>query len=71
MKNFSINGGVPFTLFSKRLSFRDCNKTFKLDEDLLGTMTNYDFNVSPSNPQDQKIIHEFGKQMNFNIKEKG
>ena len=33
-------------------------------------MTNYDFNVSHSDPKDQKLIYEFGKEMNFNIKQK-
>ena len=34
-------------------------------------MTSYESNVSHSNPQDQKLIYEFGKEMNFNIKQKG
>ena len=34
-------------------------------------MTNYDFNVSHSNPKDQKLSYEFGKEMNFVIKQKG
>ena len=31
----------------------------------------YDFNVSHSDQEDQKLIYEFGKEMNFNIKHKG
>ena len=34
-------------------------------------MTNYDLNVSHSNPKDQKLIYDFGKEMNFNNKQKG
>ena len=34
-------------------------------------MTNYDLNVSLSNPKDQKLIYEFGKEMMFIIKQKG
>ena len=34
-------------------------------------MTNYDFNVSHSNPQDQKLLYEFGNEMKFDIKQKG
>ena len=34
-------------------------------------MSKYDFNVSHSNPKDQKINYEFGKEMCFNIKQKG
>ena len=35
MNDFLINTGVPVTLYSNMLTFRDCNKPFKLDEDLL------------------------------------
>ena len=44
------------------LTFGDSNKSFKLDGDLFETMTNYDFNVNHANPQDQKLIYEFGKK---------
>ena len=47
------------------LTSRDSNKSFKLDGVILETMTNYDFNVSH-----QKLIYEFGKVMNFNIRQK-
>ena len=50
------------------LTFRNSKKTFKLDGDLLEPMSHYDFNDSQSNPQDQKIIYEYGKEMNSNIK---
>ena len=71
MNDFLINEGIPVTLFSNMLLFRDSNKSFKLDGDLLETMTNNEFNVSHSDPKDQKLIYEFGKEMNFNIKQKG
>ena len=70
MNNFLINDGIPVSLFSIMIIFRDKNKSFKLDGDLLETMTNYGFNVSHSNPKDQKLIYEFEKQMNFNFKQK-
>ena len=71
MNDFLVNDGIPVTLFSNMLIFRDSNKSFKLDGDLSEIMTNYDFNVSHSNPKDKKLIYEFAKEMNFNIKEKG
>ena len=71
MNYFLINVGIPVTLFSIMITFRDSNKSFKLDGDLLETITNYDFNVSHSHPKDQKLIYDFGKEMNFNIKQKG
>ena len=51
MRDFLTNGGIPVTIYSNMLTFRDSNKSFKLDGDLLETMTNYDFNVSLSNPK--------------------
>ena len=71
MNDFKINDGIPVTLVSNMLIFRDSNKSFKLEGDLLETMTNYDFNVDHSNQQDRKLIYEFVKEMNFNIRQKG
>ena len=71
MNDFLINEGIPVTLVSNMLVFRDSNKSFKLDGDLLETMTNYDFNVDHSNQQDRKLFYEFVKEMNFNIRQKG
>ena len=71
MNDFLINKVIPVTLVSNLLIFRDSNKSFKLEGDLLETITSYDFNVDYSNQQDRKLIYEFAKEMNFNIKEKG
>ena len=71
MNDFKINKGIPVTLFSNMLIFRDGNKSFKLEGDLLEAMTNYDFNVDHSNQQDRKLIYELAKEMNFNKREKG
>ena len=59
MNNFLINRGIPVTLYSNMLTFRDSNKSFELDGELLKTMTNFDVNVSHANPKDQKMIYEF------------
>ena len=71
MEDFLINGDIQVTLFSILLTFRDSNKSLKLDGDLLETMKNYDFNVIHSNPTHQKLIYEFGKEMKVTIKQKG
>ena len=71
MNDFKINKVIPVTLVSNLLIFRDSNKSFKLEGDLLEAITNFDFNVDHSNQQDRKLIYEFAKEMNFNIKEKG
>ena len=71
MNDFLINGGIPVTLFSNMLPFKDSSKSFKIDGELSETMTNYDFNVNLSNPEDQKLSYEFVKEKYFNIKQKG
>ena len=55
MNDFLINDGIPVTLFSNIITFRDSNKSFKLDGDLLETMTNFDSNDSHSNPKKSKF----------------
>ena len=71
INDFLINESIPITLFSNMLIFRDSNKSFKLDGDLLKVITNYKFNADHSNPQDKKLIYEFTKEMNFDIKKIG
>ena len=71
MNDFLINGGIPVTLYSNMLTFRDSSKSFKLDGDLLETKTNYDFNVTHSIPKDRKPIYKFGEETKFDIKQKG
>ena len=34
-------------------------------------MTSYKFNVDQSNPQDRKLIYEFGKEKKFNVRQVG
>ena len=56
MNDFLIDGGIPVSLYSNMLTFRD-----NLDGDLLETMKIYDFIVNHAKPRDQKLIYEFGK----------
>ena len=71
MNDFLINTSIPDTLYSNMLTFRDSNRSFNLDGDLLETISIDSFNVGLSNPQDQKLNYEFGKEMKLNIKQKG
>ena len=56
MKDFLMNGSVAVTIYSNMLTFTDSNRSFRLDGDLLKTMTKYVFNVDHSNQQDRKLI---------------
>ena len=56
MNDFLIHGSIPVTIFSNMITFRDSNKTFRLEGDLLKVITNFKFNVDHSSPQDKKVI---------------
>ena len=62
---------MPVNLYSKMVTFKDSNKSFTLDGDLLETKTSHGFSFTHSNPQDQKQIYEVGKYMKFNMKQIG
>ena len=71
MNDFLIHGNIPVTIFSNMITFRDSNKTFRLEGDLLKVITNHKFNVDHSSPQDKKLIYEFAKEMNYDTKSPG
>ena len=67
---FLINEGIPVIFISNMITIRDSIESFKLDGDLSETMTSYDFNVSHSNPKDQKLFYDFAKEMNLPLNRK-
>ena len=69
--DFLIHGAIPVTIFSNMIVFRDSNKSFRLEGDLLKVITIHKFNVDHSSPQDKKIIYQFAKEMNYDIKSTG
>ena len=71
LNDFLIHGNIPVTIFSNMITFRDSNKTFRLEGDLLKVITNYKFNVDHSSPQDKKLFNKFAKEMNYDINSTG
>ena len=71
LNDFLIHGTIPVTIFSNTIVFRDSNKSFRLEGDLLKVITNYKFNVDHSNPQDKKLIYQFAKEMKYDTKSTG
>ena len=71
MNDFLIYGTIPVTIFSNMITFRDSNKTFRLEGDLLKVITNYKFNADHSSTQDKKLIYEFAKEMKYDTKSTG
>ena len=53
------------------LTFRDTNKVFELKGDLFKMITNKNFNVGLASLSDKKIMYEFAKEMNFDLKAQG
>ena len=71
MNDFLNHGTIPVTIFSNMITFRDSNKSFRLEGDLLKVITNHKFNVDRSSRQDKKLIYEFAKEMNYDAKSTG
>ena len=71
MYDFLIHGNKPVTLYSNMSTFGDSRKPFKLDGDLLKTMTSFKFNVGHSNIHDREINYEFAKAIKFDNKNIG
>ena len=71
MNDVLLHGNIPITLFSNMITFKDSNKTFRLEGDLLKLITDYKFSADHSSSQDKKIIYEFAKEMNYDTKSTG
>ena len=71
LDDFLIHGKIPVTICSNMITFRDTDKTFRLEGDLLKVITSHKFNVDHSNQQDRKIIYKFAKEMNYDTKSTG
>ena len=71
MNDFLIHGNIPVTLLSNMITFRDSNKSLRLEGNFLKLITIYKFNADHSSPQDKKLIYEFAKEMNYDTKNTG
>ena len=71
INDFLIHGTIPVTIFSNMITFRDSNNSFRLEGDLLKTITNHKFNTDNSSQQDKKLIYEFAKEMKYDTKSTG
>ena len=71
MNNFLIHGSIPVSIHSNMITFRDSNKSFRLDADLLKMITNYKINADHSSSKDKKLTYEFAKEMNYDTKSTG
>ena len=63
-----LNKTIPVTLFDSLLTFRDTNRMFKLQGDLLKIITIKNYNVNLAKSQDRKLMYEFAKEICFDEK---
>ena len=71
VNNLLIHNTLPITLHDNLLTFRDTNKVFELKGDLLKMITNKNYNVDLASLGDRKLMYNFAKEMNFDIKAQG
>ena len=66
-----IHNTIPITLYNNLLTFRDTGKEFNLKENLLKMITNKNYNVGRASLADKKLMYDFAKEMNFDLKAQG
>ena len=71
VNDLKIHNSIPITLYSNMLTFRDPNKQFELRGHLLEMITNKDYNVDLASLADKKLMYDFAKEMNFDLKAVG
>ena len=66
-----IHNSVPITLYRNILTFRDTGQTFEQTGDLLEMVSNSKDKVNHASLADKKLMYDFAKEMNFDLKAVG
>ena len=66
-----IHNSIPITLHDNLLTFRDIGKIFDLKADLLKMIPNNKLNVNLASLLDEKVMYDFAKEMNLDVKGPG
>ena len=66
--DLKINKTITNTLYNKLLTYRDTGREFELKGDLLRMITNKNYNVDLARLSDKKLINDFAKELNFDLK---
>ena len=66
-----IENAIPITLHTNLLTFCDTGNVFKLKEYLLKMITNKNYYVDLASLQDKKLMYDFAKEMNFDVRGQG
>ena len=65
------HNSMPITLYGNILTFRDTGKEFELTGDLLKLITNKNYIVDLASLSDKKLMYDFAKERNFDLKAQG
>ena len=71
VNDLKISKTIPNTLYNNFLTFRDTGEEFELKRDLLKMVTKKTFNVDLVSSPDKKILYDFAKEIDFDMKAKG
>ena len=63
-----IHNTIPITLHNNLSLFGDSNKKFELKGELLKMITKKNYNVDLASLSDKKLLYDFAKEMNFDVK---
>ena len=66
-----LKNKIPITLYNNMITFCDTGKEFELKGDLLKMITNKNYNVDHASLSDKKLMYDFAKEMNFDLKVQG
>ena len=62
---------IPVTFYDNLLTFRDRGKIFELKGDLLKIITNRNYNIDVASLSDKKLLYDFAKDLNAEVKAQG
>ena len=65
------NKTIPITLYNNMLTFRDTGREFESKGELLEMIINKNYNVDLANLSDKKLMYDFAKELNFDLKAVG
>ena len=71
VNGLKTHNSIPITLYGHLSTFRDTGQKFELTGDLLEMITNSKYNVSLASLADKKLMYDFAKEMNFDLKAVG
>ena len=66
-----LHKAIPLILHNNLLTFRDTGNVFELKRNLLKKITIKNYNVDLASLADKKLIYDFAREMNFDVKAMG